>query len=147
MWRKKEQKPTSKVEGDDFELGVFLGFFFFVCVCVCIIKREMSMEIQHYRTPSNVPSASRRRMQGEDDEEALKWAALERLPTYDRARKGVLHGILGDLKEIDLRKLGYQERKDLLNKFVKDADDNGEFLKKLKERIDRCIYDHQINSS
>ncbi|XVF49256.1 hypothetical protein PTKIN_Ptkin03bG0253800 [Pterospermum kingtungense] len=92
------------------------------------------MELQHFRTLSHVPS--RRRMEGEDDEEALKWAALERLPTYERARKGILHGILGDLKEIDLRNLGYQERKELLNRFVKDAD-NAEFLKKLKERIDR----------
>ncbi|XWS71977.1 hypothetical protein CRYUN_Cryun02cG0001100 [Craigia yunnanensis] len=95
----------------------------------------MSMELQHYRTLSNLPS--RRRMQEEDDEEALKWAALERLPTYERARKGVLHGILGDLKEIDLRNLGFQERKELLNKFIKNADKNEEYLKKLKERIDR----------
>ncbi|XP_022756464.1 ABC transporter G family member 38 isoform X2 [Durio zibethinus] len=95
----------------------------------------MSMEFGHYRTVSNVPS--RRRKQEEDDEEALKWAALERLPTNERARKGVLHGILGDLKEIDLRNLGLQERKELLNRFIKNPDDNEEYLKKLKERIDR----------
>ena len=79
-------------------------------------------------------------MQEEDDEEeeeALKWAVLERLPTYERARKGVLHGILGDLKEIDLRNLEFQERKELLNKLIKNADKNEEYLKKLKERIDR----------
>ncbi|XWS26922.1 hypothetical protein CRYUN_Cryun26dG0071800 [Craigia yunnanensis] len=76
-------------------------------------------------------------MQEEDDEEALKWAVLERLPTYERARKGVLHGILGDMKEIDLRNLGFQERKELLNRFIKNADNNEDYLKKLKERIDR----------
>ncbi|XP_021275798.1 ABC transporter G family member 38 [Herrania umbratica] len=95
----------------------------------------MSMELGHYRTRSNVPSTSR--MKEEDDEEALKWASLERLPTYERARKGVLHGILGDFKEIDLRDLGFQERKDLLDKFMKNADKNEEYLKKLKARIDR----------
>ncbi|KAF5191008.1 Pleiotropic drug resistance protein [Thalictrum thalictroides] len=26
----------------------------------------------------------------EDDEEALKWAALEKLPTYSRIKKGIL---------------------------------------------------------
>ncbi|KAE8718787.1 ABC transporter G family member 38 [Hibiscus syriacus] len=94
----------------------------------------MSMKIRQYRTPSNMSNGITRE---EDDEEALKWAALERLPTYDRARKGVLHGILGDLKEIDLRKLGFEERKELLNRFIKSADKHEEFLKKLKERIDR----------
>lgn len=80
------------------------------------------------------------RVQEEDDEEALKWAALERLPTYDRARKGVLHGILGDLKEIDLRNLGFQERKELLNRFIKNADKHEEFLKNIKQRIDRLPF-------
>ncbi|TYI17128.1 hypothetical protein ES332_A07G002600v1 [Gossypium tomentosum] len=94
----------------------------------------MSMEIGHYRTCSTMSGS---RVQEEDDEEALKWAALERLPTYDRARKGVLHGVLGDLKEIDLRKLGFQESKELLNRFIKDADKHEEFLKNIKQRIDR----------
>ncbi|KAK8654621.1 hypothetical protein V6N13_107228 [Hibiscus sabdariffa] len=80
---------------------------------------------------------SNRRRSEEDDEEALKWAALERLPTYDRVQKGVLHGILGDLQEIDLRKLRLQDRKELLNRFIKSADKHEEFLKKLKERMDR----------
>jgi len=35
-------------------------------------------------------SFSRRSIHAEDDEEALKWAALEKLPTYDRLRKSVL---------------------------------------------------------
>lgn len=65
------------------------------------------------------------------------WAALDRLPTYERARRGVLHGVLGDLKEIDLRNLGFQERKELLNRFVQDADKNEDYLKKLKQRIDQ----------
>ncbi|XVE54347.1 hypothetical protein DITRI_Ditri03aG0073100 [Diplodiscus trichospermus] len=95
----------------------------------------MSMELGHYRTGSIVPSG--RRMQEEDDEEALKWAALERLPTYERARKGVLHGVLGELKEFDLRDLGFEERKELLNRFIKNADNHEEYLKKLKERIER----------
>lgn len=33
---------------------------------------------------------STRRSSVMDDEEELKWAAIERLPTYDRMRKGML---------------------------------------------------------
>ncbi|KAE9604449.1 hypothetical protein Lalb_Chr11g0072001 [Lupinus albus] len=72
-----------------------------------------------------------------DDEEALKWAALERLSTYERARKGLLHGIGGDLKETDIQKLGFQQKKELLESVVKHIDQNESYLKKLKRRIDR----------
>ncbi|CAL0305014.1 unnamed protein product [Lupinus luteus] len=72
-----------------------------------------------------------------DEEEALKWAALERLSTYDRARKGLLHGIAGDLKEIDIKNLGFQEKKELLESVVKHIDQNESYLQKLKRRIDR----------
>ncbi|RVW77081.1 Pleiotropic drug resistance protein 1 [Vitis vinifera] len=47
----------------------------------------------------------------EDDEEALKWAALEKLPTYNRLRKGLL--------------MGSQE------------EDNEKFLLRLRNRIER----------
>lgn len=29
------------------------------------------------------------------EEAALRWAALQRLPTYQRARKALLHGVAG----------------------------------------------------
>ncbi|KAL3840932.1 hypothetical protein ACJIZ3_025523 [Penstemon smallii] len=80
--------------------------------------------------------------QEEDDEEALKWAALERLPTYDRLTKGLLLGSNGGTNEIDIRNLGFQERKDLLQRLLKVADeDNEKFLLKLRERIDRVGID------
>ena len=75
----------------------------------------------------------------EDDEEALKWAALEKLPTYDRLRKGILlSASRGVSSEVDIEKLGVQERKQLLERLVKAADeDNERFLWKLKNRIER----------
>ena len=75
----------------------------------------------------------------EDDEEALKWAALEKLPTYDRLRKGILMiASRGVSSEVDIEKLGVQERKQLLERLVKAADeDNERFLWKLKNRIER----------
>ncbi|KAF2283073.1 hypothetical protein GH714_043817 [Hevea brasiliensis] len=51
----------------------------------------------------------------EDDEEALKWAALEKLPTYDRLRKIILiTASRGGGNEVDVDTHGFQERKSLL---------------------------------
>ncbi|XP_060212779.1 pleiotropic drug resistance protein 1-like [Lycium barbarum] len=73
----------------------------------------------------------------EDDEEALKWAALEKLPTFDRMRKGLLFGPEGGAAEIDINDIGHQARKNLLDRLVKVPDeDNEKFLLKLKNRID-----------
>ena len=73
----------------------------------------------------------------EDDEEALKWAALERLPTYSRLRKGLLTTSRGEASEIDVSHLGLQEKKRLLERLVKVAEeDNESFLRKLRQRID-----------
>lgn len=48
-----------------------------------------------WQDPADVFSRSRRQHEHEDEEE-LKWAAIERLPTYDRLRKGILRQVLGD---------------------------------------------------
>jgi hypothetical protein len=75
----------------------------------------------------------------EDDEEALTWAAIEKLPTYDRLRKGILTSASkGVANEVDIEKLGVQERKQLLERLVKVAEeDNEKFLWKLKDRVER----------
>ncbi|XP_022721376.1 pleiotropic drug resistance protein 1-like isoform X2 [Durio zibethinus] len=73
----------------------------------------------------------------ENDEEALKWAALEKLPTVARLRKGILTSSHGGANEIDVYDLGWQERRTLLERLVKVAEeDNEKFLSKLKNRID-----------
>ncbi|XP_020223730.1 pleiotropic drug resistance protein 1 isoform X2 [Cajanus cajan] len=78
----------------------------------------------------------------EDDEEALKWAALERLPTYNRLRKGLLTASHGAVNEIDVTDLSFQERQKLLDRLLKVAEeDNEKFLLRLKERIDRVGLD------
>ncbi|KAK1311944.1 putative pleiotropic drug resistance protein 7 [Acorus calamus] len=78
----------------------------------------------------------------EDDEEALKWAALEKLPTYDRIRKGMLLGSIGASKEIDVDTLSLQEKSKLLDRLVRVAEeDNEKFLLKLKSRMERVGID------
>ncbi|XP_031127767.1 pleiotropic drug resistance protein 1-like isoform X1 [Ipomoea triloba] len=79
----------------------------------------------------------------EDDEEALKWAAIEKLPTYLRIRRGILAGEEeGGPKEIDVEKLGVAEKRSLLERLVRIAEeDNERFLLKLKHRTDRVGID------
>lgn len=79
-----------------------------------------------------------RSLHREDDETALKWAALERLPTYRRLRTGLLTSSCGEANEVEVDKLGVQERKSLMEKLVSDTEvDNEKFLLKLKKRLDR----------
>ncbi|PON89430.1 ABC type transporter protein [Trema orientale] len=74
----------------------------------------------------------------EDDEEALRWVALEKLPTYTRLRKGLLTTSRGEALEINVHDLGINERKSLIERLVTIADEGNEkFLLKLKNRIDR----------
>ncbi|EEC84379.1 hypothetical protein OsI_30931 [Oryza sativa Indica Group] len=73
----------------------------------------------------------------EDDEEALRWAALEKLPTYDRARTAVLAMPEGELREVNVQRLGPQERHALLQRLAWVGDDHARFLSKFKDRVDR----------
>ncbi|KAK1281914.1 putative pleiotropic drug resistance protein 7 [Acorus calamus] len=100
------------------------------------------------RSASSFRTASRsdvfaRSIRDEDDEEALKWAALEKLPTYDRLRKGILTTVEGRPTEVDIRELGFQERKNLLERLVRVAEeDNEKFLLKLRNRMERVGIDN-----
>ncbi|GFY80939.1 hypothetical protein Acr_01g0007480 [Actinidia rufa] len=71
------------------------------------------------------------------DEEALRWAALERLPTYKRVRKGIFRNIVGDLKEINVEKLLVEERKVVLDRLVSSVEDDSErFFDRMRHRFD-----------
>ncbi|XP_024032997.1 pleiotropic drug resistance protein 2 isoform X2 [Morus notabilis] len=92
-----------------------------------------------WTAPPNVFSKSERR---EDDEEELRWAAIERLPTYDRLRKGMLRHVLENGRvvhdEVDVTKLEMPERKKLMESILGLVEeDNEKFLQRLRERTDR----------
>jgi DNA-directed RNA polymerase beta' subunit len=73
-----------------------------------------------------------------DDEESLKWAAIQRLPTKRRIRTGILTDVEGEEKEVHIQSLGLEQLKNLLDKLVKNSEeDNENFLLRLKNRIDR----------
>ncbi|KAB2636440.1 pleiotropic drug resistance protein 1-like [Pyrus ussuriensis x Pyrus communis] len=79
---------------------------------------------------------------GEDDEEALKWAALQRLPTFQRLNKGLLSTPQGHANEVDLSNLEVKDRKILIERLVGVAEEDHEnFLLRLKSRIDRVGID------
>ncbi|OVA03884.1 ABC transporter-like [Macleaya cordata] len=85
-------------------------------------------------------SASTRR--SNDDEEDLQWAALEKLPTYDRLSISLMK--LNQSKnseqfhQVDVRNVGMETRQELLDRLVNIMDvDNEFFVRKLRERIDR----------
>ncbi|XP_023766490.1 pleiotropic drug resistance protein 2 isoform X1 [Lactuca sativa] len=81
-----------------------------------------------------------------DDEEELKWAAIERLPTYDRLKKGILKQVLdnGQIvhQEIDITNLGSQDKKQLMGSILKVVEeDNEKFLNRVRARTDRVGID------
>ncbi|TVU03324.1 hypothetical protein EJB05_51147, partial [Eragrostis curvula] len=105
------------------------------------LRRDNSL----WRRGDDVFSRSSSRFQDEeDDEEALRWAALERLPTYDRVRRGILAlDEDGEKVEVDVGRLGARESRALIERLVRAADDDHEqFLLKLKERMDRVGIDY-----
>ncbi|XP_076925705.1 ABC transporter G family member 36-like [Bidens hawaiensis] len=87
----------------------------------------------------------------EEDEEALRWAALEKLPTYDRLRTTIMKSYMNEdeenqrgyksnvlHKEIDVRKLDPNDRQQFIDRIFKVAEeDNEKFLMKFRNRIDK----------
>lgn len=94
-------------------------------------------------------NSSNRRSGADEDEEALRWAAIERLPTYNRLRTAILTAVADEgggesrnlkieHREVDVRKLGLKEREEFITRVFRVAEeDNEKFLRKFRERIDR----------
>jgi len=75
-----------------------------------------------------------------DDEEALKWAAMERLPTVRRLRTAMIHKSPGKIDQVDLAKIGPLERQILIDNLLKVIEEDNEiFLLKLRKRIDTYV--------
>lgn len=73
-----------------------------------------------------------------EDEEALRWAALQRLPTYHRIQRGIFRNPDGDRSEVDVGSLELQEQKLVIDRLVNvaDADDTGRFFERMRQRFD-----------
>ncbi|KAK4479596.1 hypothetical protein RD792_015114 [Penstemon davidsonii] len=90
---------------------------------------------------------SRQMTNEENDEENLIWAALDKLPTYDRLRTSILKSVTKTSDNenkvvqemVDVRNLGAHDKQQFINNVIKITDeDNDKFLKKLRNRIDEA---------
>ncbi|KAG1335516.1 ABC transporter G family member 31 [Cocos nucifera] len=72
----------------------------------------------------------------DDDEEALRWAALERLPTFARVRRGILRAGAGGRSEVDVARLTAGDRTDLIDRLLGDSGDAEQFFKRIRQRFD-----------
>lgn len=73
-----------------------------------------------------------------DDEEALKWAALQKLPTYDRVRTSVFHKGTGNVQQIDVRDLSPLDKAELIDNLLKETEnENNMILTKMRKRLDK----------
>ncbi|CAH8388401.1 unnamed protein product [Eruca vesicaria subsp. sativa] len=98
------------------------------------MSRSLSKSLGELLT-SNSNHFSRRSGSIDDhDEEALKWAALEKLPTFTRLRTTIIQ----PHELVDVTKLGVGDRQKFIDSVFKVTDeDNEKFLKKFRNRVDR----------
>lgn len=110
------------------------------------ISRSLSKQSWSMEDVFSGARHSRRNSQVDEDEEALKWAAIEKLPTYDRLRTSIINSYMDNElqannmvhKEVDVRKLDLDERQKFIDRIFKVAEeDNEKFLKKFRNRIDK----------
>ncbi|KAJ3687423.1 hypothetical protein LUZ61_016587 [Rhynchospora tenuis] len=81
----------------------------------------------------------------EKEEAELKWAAIERLPTYDRLRTSLFQFRLqgegegdGEREAVDVGQLGAMERRLFIESLIKHIEhDNSRLLHEQRQRIDR----------
>ncbi|KAJ7951716.1 Pleiotropic drug resistance ABC transporter [Quillaja saponaria] len=71
----------------------------------------------------------------EEEEEALKWAAIEKLPTYDRLRTSIINSFEEQEhpngnkvmhKEVDVRKLDKNDRQNFIDRIFRVAEEDNE---------------------
>ncbi|KAJ6427479.1 hypothetical protein OIU84_022973 [Salix udensis] len=111
------------------------------------ISRSLSRASWNMEDMFSVGRQSRRSSLVDEDEEALKWAAIEKLPTYNRLRTSIIKSFVetevqGDKtllhKEVDVRKLDVNDRQNFIDKLFKVAEeDNEKFLKKFRQRVEK----------
>lgn len=113
-------------------------------------SRSQSWSMEESYMSAN--DGSRRSSHAEEDEESLKRAALEKIPTFDRLRTAFMasyitddienqHGDLKSLhKQVDVKDLSANDHQQIIDRLFKVAEvDNEIFLRKLRDRFDRSL--------
>lgn len=108
------------------------------------ISRNLSRSVEDVFSGGRYSRRSSRH--AEEDEEALKWAAIEKLPTYDRLRTTIMKSFVDNElqgtkmvhKEVDVGKLDINDRQMFIDMLFKVAEeDNEKYLRKFRRRIDK----------
>ncbi|KAG5540595.1 hypothetical protein RHGRI_020719 [Rhododendron griersonianum] len=71
-----------------------------------------------------------------DDEETLRWAALQRSPTYIQARTSFFRNVAGEVSLVDVRNLEIQEKGQVLDKLIDAVNEDTElFFNRIRKRF------------
>ncbi|KAL6136418.1 hypothetical protein ACLB2K_061713 [Fragaria x ananassa] len=105
------------------------------------VRTSFHQHASSFRSTSDVRSMK----ENDEDEVELQWAAIERLPTFERIRTSLFSCNKEDddyegksKRAVDVTKLAAMERRVFIDKLLKEVEgDNQRLLQKLKERIDR----------
>lgn len=108
------------------------------------VRTSFHEHASSFRSTADVRSMKK----NDDDEVELQWAAIERLPTFERIRTSLFDCTKDEQEDeasnkskkvqIDVTKLGSPERHVFIEKLIKEIEgDNHRLLQKLRERIDR----------
>lgn len=100
------------------------------------VRTSFHQHASSFRSTSDVRSIN----DNNDDETELQWAAIQRLPTFERLTDEQDNNGGGTITKrvVDVTKLGALERHVFIEKLVKDIEGyNRRLLQKLKQRIDR----------
>lgn len=104
------------------------------------IGRSLSRSLSNFRSNSALSNGNDEKV---NEEIALLWAAIERLPTAKRVRSSLFDENDEDedsrrKKVIDVTELGALERHAFIEKLIKNIQlDNLKLLKKIRTRIDK----------
>ncbi|XP_024196912.1 pleiotropic drug resistance protein 3 isoform X1 [Rosa chinensis] len=109
------------------------------------IRASFRSHASSFRSTSTV-NAGDSRMDDDEEYYDLQWAAVERLPTFERIKSALFDdhdgaSAKGDVKGtrvVDVTKIGAQERRVFIEKLIKHIEnDNLQLLQKIRRRIDK----------
>ena len=107
------------------------------------IRTSFRSQVPSFHSVSN---GSSEHIRDADDEDMLQWAAIERLPTFERITTALFeeqdctaaNGDAKGKKIVNVSKLGAPERHMFIEKLIKHIEnDNLQLLQKLRERLDQ----------
>ncbi|KAH0929875.1 hypothetical protein HID58_015602 [Brassica napus] len=100
-------------------------------------QKQISSRLVMWNSTENAFSRSSSLKDEVEEEEELRWVALQRLPTYSRIRRGIFRDDIGEHKEIRIGNLEASEQRILLDRLVNSVDHDPQlFFARVRKRFD-----------